>query len=226
MVHVCKEEGVSPEKVCFVFAFVRTEKSIYRSALFLLLLLACGDIEFNPGPGQADKGFSIYQQNLRGLWNNKEVLEHFINHVSSPPLSLPNTSKHFHKNFEKKLATILNNILLLNKETIILGDLNCNYLGNKSNVSLKDLFKLHGFKQIIKTARRIAKCSSTLIDVILTNRQDVLNANSIISSLSDYNVIKCVRKINNIKFNPRIIKCRDYKNYDQTNLSCKLGHCI
>ena len=56
----------------------RTEKSIHRSALFLFLLLACVDIEVYPGPGQADKGFSIYQQNLRGLWNNKEVLEHFV----------------------------------------------------------------------------------------------------------------------------------------------------
>ena len=56
-----------------------TEKSIHKSALFLFLLLACGDIEVNPGPGQADKGFSIYQQNLWGLWNDKEVLEHFIN---------------------------------------------------------------------------------------------------------------------------------------------------
>ena len=33
----------------------------------------------NPGPAQADKGFSIYQQNLRGLWNNKEILKHFTN---------------------------------------------------------------------------------------------------------------------------------------------------
>ena len=57
----------------------RTEKSIHRSALFLFLLLSCGDIEVNPGPRQADKGFSIYQQNLRGLRNNKEVLEDFIN---------------------------------------------------------------------------------------------------------------------------------------------------
>ena len=56
----------------------RTEKSIHRSALSLFLLLACVDIEVNPGHGQADKGFSIYQHNLRGLWNNKEVLEHFI----------------------------------------------------------------------------------------------------------------------------------------------------
>ena len=136
----------------------------------------------------------------------------------------PNTSKHLHKNFEQKLANILNNISLLNKETIILGDLNCNYLENKSNVSIKDLFKLCGYKQIIKIATRIAKDSSTLIDVILTNRPDnVINANSIISSLSDHNVIKCVRKLNNIKFNPRTIKCRDYKNYDQTTVSAELS---
>ena len=58
--------------------------------------------------------------------------------------------------------------------------------------------------------------SSTLIDVILTNWPDnVVNANSITSFLSDHNVIKCVRKLNNIKFNPRTIKCRYHKNYDQ-----------
>ena len=57
----------------------RTEKSIHRSDLFLFLLLARGDIEANHGPAQTDKGFSIYQQNLRGLWNKKEVLKHFIN---------------------------------------------------------------------------------------------------------------------------------------------------
>ena len=118
----------------------------------------------------------------------------------------PNTAKHLHKNFEQKLANMLNNILVLNRETIILGDLNYNYLDNKSNVSIKDLFKLQGYKKINKTAKSIAKDSSTLIDVILTNRPDnVINANSIISSLSDHNVIKCVRKLNNIKFNPRTI---------------------
>ena len=51
---------------------VYTFKSIHRSALLLFLLLVCRDIENNPGPGQADKG-------LQGLWNNKEVLEYFIN---------------------------------------------------------------------------------------------------------------------------------------------------
>ena len=60
--------------------------------------------------------------------------------------------------------------------------------------------------------------------MILTNRPDnVINANSIITSLSDHNVIKCVRKLHNIKFNPRTIKCRDYKNYDQTTVSAELS---
>ena len=137
-----------------------------------------------------------------------------------------NSSKHVHKNFEQKLADILNNISLLNKGTIIIVDLNWNYLDNKNNVLIKDLFKLCGYKQIIKTATRTAKDSSnsaTLI-VILTNWPDnVINADSIISCLSNHNVIKCVRKLNNIKSNPRTIKCRDYKNYNQTSVSAELS---
>ena len=61
------------------------------------------------------------------------------------------------------------------------------------------------------------------MDVALTNRPyNVINANSIISSLGNHNVIKWINKLNNIKFNPRTIKCRDYKNYDQTNVSAEL----
>ena len=43
----------------------QTEKSIHSSALFLFLLLACGDIEGYPGSVKAEKGFSIYQQNTK-----------------------------------------------------------------------------------------------------------------------------------------------------------------
>ena len=51
----------------------------------------------------------------------------------------------------------------------------------------------------------------------------MINANSIIFSLRDHNGIKCVRKLSNIKFNLRTIKCRDYKNYDQTTVSVELS---
>ena len=127
--------------------------------------------------------------------------------------SLPENIKTLTQKFKQTLANIL--ISLPNKETVILGDLNCNYLDNKNNLLIKDLFKLRGYKETIKTATWIAKDSSTFIDVILTNPpHNMINANSIISSLSDHNVIKWVNKLNNIKLNPRTIKCRDYKNYD------------
>ena len=127
--------------------------------------------------------------------------------------SLPENIKTLTQKFKQTLANVL--ISLPNKETVILGDLNCNYLDNNNNLLIKDLFKLRGYKETIKTATWIAKDSSTFIDVILTNPQhNVINANSIVSSLSDHNVIKWVNKLNNIKLNPRTIKCRDYKNYD------------
>ena len=127
--------------------------------------------------------------------------------------SLPENIKSLTQKFKQTLANIL--ISLPNKETVILGDLNCNYLDNKNNLLIKDLFKLRGYKETIKTATWIAKDSSTFIDVILTiPPHNVINANSIISSLSDHNVIKWVNKLNNIKLNPRTIKCRDCKNYD------------
>ena len=127
--------------------------------------------------------------------------------------SLPENIKSLTQKFKQTLANIL--ISLPNKETVILGDLNCNYLDNKNNLLIKDLFKLRGYKETIKTATWIAKDSSTFIDVILTNPpHNVINANSIISSLSDHNVIKWVNKLNNIRLNPRTIKCRDCKNYD------------
>ena len=102
--------------------------------------------------------------------------------------SLPENIKTLTQKFKQTLANIL--ISLPNKETVILGDLNCNYLDNKNNLLIKDLFKLRGYKETIKTATWIAKDSSTFIDVILTNPpHNVTNANSIISSLSDHNVI-------------------------------------
>ena len=37
-------------------------------------------------------------------------------------------------------------------------------------------------------------------------------------SISDYDMIGCVYKMNNIKFNGRTIRCRDYRNYNPEQL--------
>ena len=77
--------------------------------------------------------------------------------------SHPNTSKHLHKNFEQKLANILNNISLLNKETIILEDLNCNYLDKKSNVSIKDFSNYAAINKSLKLQRGSQKTHQLLL---------------------------------------------------------------
>ena len=49
----------------------------------------------------------------------------------------PKTSKHLYKKFEQKLANIVSNILLLKRETIILGDLNAIILTTRTMYKLK-----------------------------------------------------------------------------------------
>ena len=39
-------------------------------------------------------------------------------------------------------------------ETIILGDINVNYLIKKDHKNIKDIFKIHGYQQIIETPTR------------------------------------------------------------------------
>ena len=67
----------------------------------------------------------------------------------------------------------------LNKEVIIMGDFNINYLSNATNLNIKRSFNNLGLTQIIKTATRINEDSSTSIDVIFTNKAaNVTNASS------------------------------------------------
>ena len=56
-----------------------------------------------------------------------------------------------------------------NKEAILLGDFNVNYLNNGQDKEIKDAFRLYGFKQIMKKATRVSNDSSSLIDLIVTN---------------------------------------------------------
>ena len=50
-----------------------------------------------------------------------------------------------------------------NKETIIMGDLDCNYQDKTDHKELKDLLSSFGMKQMIKAPTRITRLSSTLI---------------------------------------------------------------
>lgn len=137
----------------------------------------------------------------------------------------PNTSKHLSKNFNNNFQKTLTKINNGNKELIILGDINCNYLIKNNNKPLKDLLSLNGLIQTIKGPTRITDTTESLIDVILTTKPENLMEIKIVSTaLSDHYAIGCKRKLNNIKQQYESIKCRDYSNYNSSELSRDLSN--
>ena len=84
----------------------------------------------------------------------------------------------------------------------------------------KSIVNTLGFSQLVDKATRITHTSSTLIDLILSNRPENISTISVFTtSFSDHDMVGCVRKLNNIKYPMRSIKCRDYSKYNHENLS-------
>lgn len=83
-----------------------------------------------------------------------------------------------------------------NKEIIIIGDINCNYLDKKNNKDVKELFTLNGFIQLINDPTRITDRTETLIDVILSTKpENVCDIKVIPTAMSDHDTIGCRRKL-------------------------------
>ena len=122
----------------------------------------------------------------------------------------PDSSKYLSKCFQGKFIKTLSTLNRENKESLILGDLNCNYLDRNNHRSLKENLKLQGLSQLIESATRTTEQSGTLIDVVLTNHPEkIINSTVIASEISDHDIIACQRKVNNIKYKPKTIKCRN-----------------
>ena len=127
----------------------------------------------------------------------------------------PDSSIRLSKNFTPNLAAKLQNINRENKEVIIMGDINIDYLKKDDHKVIKDIFGVNGYKQLLRSAIRTTSSSATLIDVILTNEPSTItNSETINASLSDHDIIACVRKANNIKHEADTTKCRDISRYN------------
>ena len=110
-------------------------------------------------------------------------------------------------------------------EIISLGDMNANYLDRNNNRELKSIIEKNGFKQLITTPTRITNISSTLIDIIITNKENnVAKTFTSAQSMSDHDMICCVRKINYKHTNPRTITCRNFTKYDPNLLMQDLAN--
>ena len=120
------------------------------------------------------------------------------------------------KDFNSSFAQVVSTASLEDKEVIVAGDLNANYLKSSEHKDLKDIFKVNSFKQLIDKPTRITKESSTLIDKIASIHQhNIAKAIVFPNGISDHDLTGVVRKLNNIKYTPRKLITRNYKNYNK-----------
>ena len=73
------------------------------------------------------------------------------------------------KNFNFFLSKTLQSIDSEKRESIIMGDMNVNYLIENDHEVIKDIFTDNGFKQILSTPTRVTDQTSSLTDLIFVN---------------------------------------------------------
>eukprot|EP00112_Aurelia_sp_Birch-Aquarium-sp1_P015852 Seg3541.2 transcript_id=Seg3541.2/GoldUCD/mRNA.D3Y31 product="hypothetical protein" protein_id=Seg3541.2/GoldUCD/D3Y31 len=103
-----------------------------------------------------------------------------------------------------------------NKETILAGDLNCNYLVPNDHKEIKDALRINGFKQLIQSSTRTTRKAKTLIDIIATtDKTKICNSIVYANSFSDHDLSGIVRKMHVQKFVPKTILTRDFSKYNK-----------
>ena len=135
----------------------------------------------------------------------------------------PAGSKYLLNKFNTLLDHMLSVINVESKEILLLGDMNIDYLKKENNKPIKDIFQFYNLKQIITKPTRITSTSHTLIDCILTtNETNIISHDVIPTSIADHDMVGCVRKLHTQKFNPKVIKTRNYAKYDPDALRSDL----
>ena len=118
------------------------------------------------------------------------------------------------------LSDVLKNILLRKKPVFVLGDINDNLLVKGNN--LHKIIRNLDLKQIISKPTRITKNSSTLLDVVITNKPDmVIKSDVEPSSVADHEVISLIINIRKPKKEPVTRTFRTHRNYSQ-DIFCNL----
>ena len=73
---------------------------------------------------------------------------------------------------------------------------------------------------LLKHQTRITETTSSLIDLIASNNPTAISrCETFHSSIGDHDMVGCIRKINHLKFSPKVIICRNYSSYDATQMN-------
>ena len=114
--------------------------------------------------------------------------------------------------------TYLQSLEMEEKESIILGDFNCNVLEiNKTphTSKLTSLYDEYQYTQLIKQPTRITSSTQTLIDHFATTASHRIRSSGVCHlSISDHSLIYAVRRMIIPRERPRIIETRNYKTFD------------
>ena len=126
----------------------------------------------------------------------------------------------------------LNNILLRVSQRfdglILIGDLNCDLShpdkGTKDGQALIDLADVYYLTSLIKTPTRITTDSSSLIDVVLTNKpRSVVTSVAFHLGLSDHHFVYTILRSYCPQSSPRTVIKRRFKHYDPELFSCDVS---
>ena len=157
-----------------------------------------------------ERRHDLENESVEGMWIEVCVknAKRFLIGVYYRP---PDGSNYLQANFNDIFNGKLRECVSEGREVTILGDFNVNYLEQNEHKDFKALVPLYGLNQVMKQTTRISKNTFTLIDLILTNNRSVIPRSSVFPiSLSNHDMVGCVRKLHNTKKTPRIINCWNY----------------
>ena len=125
--------------------------------------------------------------------------------------------------FETIFEDMISTSICENKETILLGDMNTDYLQQSKDKNIKRIISTNGLKQVIEKPTRVTKDSSMLIDIIVTSHeQNILKTITYANSISDLDLVGMIMKKNNRKFKSRTIYRSNYAKYNEANYKSDL----
>ena len=117
------------------------------------------------------------------------------------------------------LGSLFGRLESQNRESIIVGDINCDFDTPSDNDTrhLKNVLNSFGYSQVIKDATRTTRKTSTIIDHIITNRPDVVSSCGVRPcGISDHDALFLIRNARapKLKVPPKTINVRNYKKFD------------
>ena len=108
---------------------------------------------------------------------------------------------------------------LKSSNIFLMGDFNCDFstkgLLSVNTSKLRSIFEMFNTENVIQEATRQTLTSSSLIDLIVTTRKDLVSATGVFPlGISDHNLIYATIRLKNKRPPPKIVKTRDYKRMD------------